>query len=420
MSKMLTHICHSCGYKSKYSYEWNNHLLDYRHQCEARTSFLKWSHDNDVKSFVVYAHVDDKPMVVAEKFRSVSHIVDFVFWSNRPGLFIVQLETQEDADALLHNLRMNPDDMKIGGRDIQLRRKSDVLQNEWTLLIGYGVEREGSSNDPICVEISDENSGDGVEMRSNITEESFKTEEEQNGNGSMEQEELTFELNTKMSSHFSKIFLSKLKPEKRADNKENVKENVRFMGKTWMDMYLDFNNLIWPVCFTIKNTNVVCEKSCNDKCQTKEISFHGECLSSESKDNEWLAKSKSICKNEDVLKQFVLDKVNEYYEVLINETECNSKLDVLSQCSPRDKRLLNFSCSITISCDSKGATADISFTNIEGKSIESKMTLVTSIFKKLFKKYEKMRIEKWSLAESQSLTNGVVRCSNWKHMGPKD
>ncbi|CAL8069575.1 unnamed protein product [Orchesella dallaii] len=417
MSKMLLHLCRRCGYKSNYCYEWSNHLLEYRHQTEARKSFIKWSHEDDVKSFVVYAHVDDKPVVVAEKFRSLSVLVDFVFWTNRPGLFIVQLESQEDADIILNNLRMNPDELKIGGRHIQLRRKSDVLQNEWTILIGYGTEEEGSSKEPICIELSDECSGDETQM--DVKEGSADNKGVHNGNGSDSAEmEVDYSITTEMSSTFSKTFLSKLKPEKKGDNKKNVRENIRFMGKTWMDLYLEFHNKIWPICFSMRNTDVDIKNkpNSNDTDEILEVSFRGECLMSGSKDNDWLAKSKSLCKDNDARKEFVLEKVNEFHEILMNETLCNRKLTQLSTCSIQDEKkcLLSFSCAITVSYNRKGAKAELSFSNIEGKSLNTKMRLVTSIFKKLFKKYEKMRIDKWSLA--QSFSNGVVHSGTWTQM----
>lgn len=230
---------------------------------------------------------------------------------------------------------------------------------------------------------------------------------------SEDDEDYSVEFSTDMSAEFQKQFLDKSKQKSGKDDKKSVAKNLKQLGSLWLDVFVAFNNKLWPCCFMMSNKI----KKTNINEIGFEAVFHCDCLNS--KRNDWLENLPDTRKEQ---RELAKSKIEKFLEIISDEDACEKKLQGLSKlksCEEKNKRtLLKFKCHMIVTYSDNGAAkATLKFEEIKGRKKIRKMDTVVDVFKLLFKEFEKNQIEEWSpkqkIVSREVQNDGVKKERKW-------
>lgn len=286
-----------------------------------------------------------------------------------------------------------------------------------TAIVGVGNTEVGSSREAVLIELSDDSNSDhgegngksnGNDVEDMEVDEAPTLSKSDNDvaptaeeSSSEDDEDYTVEFSSDMSDEFQKQFLAKSRQKKGKDDKKSVAKNLKQLGSLWLDVFVAFNNKLWPCCFMMSNKI----KKTNINEIGFEAVFNCDCL--KSKKNEWLTSLPDSRREQRVLAR---TKIEKFLEIISDDDACEKKLQALSKlksCEEKNTRpLLKFKCHMIVTYSENGAAkATMKFEDIQGKKKIRKMNTVVEVFKLLFKEFEKNQIEEWS--PNQKIVNKV-------------
>lgn len=270
---------------------------------------------------------------------------------------------------------------------------SDDSEPSDTEMNGASSNQNGSSSN---------GNGTAIQSSSGSRSEPMDTDEqgEASTNGEVQSIDEPITIESKISDEFREKFLEKVKQQDKTsikDDKKAVKKNLLKLQTHWLDVYVDFHNKLWPLCFLMSNRSL--------KVNRNEVGFEAKfsCECMNSKHNDWLGRT---CK-----KEKLDEKVDEFLKLITGVADASKRLDSISDSKVN---ILKFKCHIVVSFSDSGNTfARMKLEHIRGTDVHRKMKIVQRVFKRLFLEFERDQINNWSpVVKKEKESNRQKNTSN--------